>query len=144
MKIKHLIGAKSGTIEHIDNSTGNLLIAAGLAEHIPYKDFRERLAAEGQGMKTPVPTTVQWGVRLSTSANARSKALVVKTVGSETTYYDAPPKDCPRHFVDRFIELSGQDAQFAKDNAETERLKREQYAQKDSEVAGRARVLYSR
>jgi len=46
MQIRHLNSPKAGLVEHIDNATARTLIAAGFAEHVPYKDFRERLAAE--------------------------------------------------------------------------------------------------
>src|ERR1019366_8956918 len=47
MKITFLSPSpKAGQISHIENAAGHALVAAGLAEHIPWKDFRERLAAE--------------------------------------------------------------------------------------------------
>src|SRR5579864_3765470 len=90
MKIKFISGAKSGTIEHIDNSTGNLLIAAGLAEHVPYKNWQERLREEGQGMRTPDALksypTPQWSV-VTLRAGGEPTYVIEKLHNFERTLY---------------------------------------------------------
>jgi hypothetical protein len=59
MKVKFVSGPKTGTIEHLQPSIANTLIAAGLAEHIPYKSYVERLNEESAQANKPV-AVVRW------------------------------------------------------------------------------------
>jgi hypothetical protein len=45
-KVRFLTGPKAGTIEHIKPQVAETLVAAGLAELIPYKNYVERLKEE--------------------------------------------------------------------------------------------------
>jgi hypothetical protein len=110
MQIRHLNSPKAGLVEHIDNATARTLIAAGFAEHVPYKDFRERLAAEStsQTACTIVSVSVsgtEWGFDGSCS-QFRQPVIIFKR-GAETTYYDAPVKDTPASVVRQFYEAVG-------------------------------------
>ena len=101
MKVKFLSGPKQGTIEHLQPHVCQPLIAAGICEHVPYKDFRERLAAETLSTTTPV---VEWGVL--DAEGPGSIVRVIKRASSNLTYYDSPPQDAPRAIVVRFNELA--------------------------------------
>jgi hypothetical protein len=111
MKIRYLAASpKVGQVEHIRNDVGVTLIAAGFAEAVPYKDFRERLREEGQGGAHPQSTNpcvdgVEWGIKDASDSGFRC-VTVIKKVNSETTYYSAPPADAPKSIVKRFDELS--------------------------------------
>jgi len=110
MQIRHINSPKAGLVEHLDNATAKTLIAAGFAEHVPYKDFRERLAAEStsQTAGTVVSVSVvgtEWGFDGSCS-QFRQPVIIFKR-GSETTYYDAPVKDTPASIVKQFYEAVG-------------------------------------
>ena len=59
MKIKFVSGPKQGTIEHLQPSIANVLIASGMAEHIPYKSYVERLNEESAQAAKPV-AVVRW------------------------------------------------------------------------------------
>ena len=85
-------------------------IDSGLATEIPYKDYRERLATEGQGMQTPDPNFIigsQWGVQSAIQGYAWSKVLVIKKVGSETFFYATPPPDAPLPIVQQYWDQVG-------------------------------------
>jgi hypothetical protein len=110
MQIRHINSPKAGLVEHLDNATAKTLIAAGFAEHVPYKDFRERLAAEStsQTAGTVVSVSVvgtEWGFDGSCS-QFRQPVIIFKR-GAETTYYDAPVKDTPASIVKQFYEAIG-------------------------------------
>jgi len=110
MQIRHINSPKAGLVEHIDNATAKTLISAGFAEHVPYKDFRERLAAEStsQTAGTVVSVSVsgtEWGFDSSCS-QFRQPVIIFKR-GAETTYYDAPVKDTPASIVKQFHESVG-------------------------------------
>jgi hypothetical protein len=106
MRIKYLPSSpKAGQVEHIANSVGATLIAAGFAEAVPYKDFRERLAAETPQAFAIAPPVVEWGVK-ERHLSRFGLVVVVKKVGSETTYYSAPPDDAPPSIKQRFAELN--------------------------------------
>ncbi len=149
MKIKHLFGPKSGTIEHIDNSTGNLLIAAGLAEHIPYKDFRERLREEGQGMQTPDPNFVvgvQWQVkeRLLGPVGS-SSAYIERRSMSGTTCADSPDcfTDCPANIRAQWLAFNKrEDPDAVVERQQQEKYRRDaQQKEQNALENGRARVI---
>jgi len=104
---------KAGITEHVDNVTGRVLVASGLATEYIYKDFRERLAAEfasasGAGNVSATVVGVEWGIKEG-DGSAYSQNVVVKRVGAETTYYAAPPHDAPESIKKRFAELSAID-----------------------------------
>lgn len=99
---------KAGITEHIDNVTGRVLVASGMATEYKYKDFRERLAAEfssasGAGCVNASVVGVEWGIKEG-SVNA-----VIKRVGAETIYYSCPPDDAPESIKKRFTELAAID-----------------------------------
>ena len=105
---------KSGITEHIDNVTGRVLVASGLATEYKYKDFRERLAAEfssasGAGNVSASVVGVEWGIRESDGSAYSQNVVVVKRVGAETTFFSAPPDDAPESIKRRFAELTTRD-----------------------------------
>jgi hypothetical protein len=93
---------KAGTLEHCENAAGRALILAGFAEEVKYTDFRQRLAAEAFP-KADKPT-VEWGFQPS-DGGAYSKNCIIKRANGSTTFYAAPPDDCPRSIVERFNAL---------------------------------------
>jgi hypothetical protein len=102
MKIKFLSGPCTGQIDHAPNSQEiQLLAKAGIIEIIPWKDFRERLAAEASPAAKPV---VAWGIR-EASGSRYSQTRIVKTVGSDTYFLNAPTADTPPAIVARFNAL---------------------------------------
>jgi hypothetical protein len=110
MQIRHLNSPKAGLVEHIDNATARTLIAAGFAEPVPYKDFRERLAAESTSQTAGTIVSVgvsgtAWGFDGSCS-QFRQPVIIFKR-GAETVYYDAPVKDTPAAIVKQFHEAVG-------------------------------------
>ena len=110
MQIRHINSPKAGLVEHIDNSTAKTLIAAGFAEHIPYKDFRERLAAEATSQTAGTVVSVgvaavEWG--FDGSCTQFKQPVIIFKRGSETTYYDGPVKDTPCAIVKQFYEAVG-------------------------------------
>src|SRR5271155_4650140 len=64
-KIKFTSGPKSGLIEHVRPQVAETLVAAGLAELIPYKNYVERLQEEEAVRQSSLPQTaptVKWSV----------------------------------------------------------------------------------
>ena len=111
MKIRYLAASpKVGQVEHIRNDVGVTLIAAGFAEAVPYKDFRERLREESQNATdahnvNPNFTKngeVQWSV----DAKSFDKPVIVKRQRSETTYYAGPSAEMPQSVIELFQSLS--------------------------------------
>ncbi len=104
MRIKYLPSSPTaGQVEHIANSVGETLIAAGFAEEIKYRDFRERLAAEASPAAPPLK--VEWGVQ-ERHLSRFGLVVVIKKVGAETQYLSAPPDDAPESIKKRFAELN--------------------------------------
>ena len=65
MKVKFTSGPKQGTIEHLQPSIANTLVAAGLAEIIPFKNYVERLQEEEAVRQSSLPqvtSNVTWAV----------------------------------------------------------------------------------
>jgi hypothetical protein len=98
MKIKFLSGPRAGQIDHapISQET-DLLVKAGIIEVIPYKNWQAQLQHNEyirQASLPKVPVTAQWGIKHSVCGTGPA-VMVVKTLGVETTFYDAPPADCP-------------------------------------------------
>jgi hypothetical protein len=122
---------KTGQIEHVRPDTARTLVAAGFAIEIPFKDFRERLREEGQGIANnpnntnPCVEGTRWGVK-DAGDSGFGVAAIIKQVGSETTYYSSPPPDCPKGIVKQFEDLSSStravDAAAALDTAKRAQL----------------------
>jgi len=115
IRIKYLVGPKSGQIVVVNNSQEfQTLAASGFIEIIPYKNYQERLAAE---MPKPVATVVQWGVQHVTAPGESQprNVIVIKTVNGDQTIYDAPPKDCPPDVVAKFRREAAVYAQIVQD-----------------------------
>jgi hypothetical protein len=90
---------KAGTTEHCENAAGRALILAGFAQEVKYNDFRERLAAEA--FPKAEKTHAEWGVQPS-DGGPYSQNVIIKKLNGTTTFYAAPPEDCPRSIVERF------------------------------------------
>lgn len=103
MKVRFISGPKINTTEHVANDIGRTLVAAGLAEHVPYKDFRERLAAESSPAAKPTP--VEWGIRES-DGSPFSVTVVVKKTATGMQFLSQPPDDAPESIKRRFAELA--------------------------------------
>jgi hypothetical protein len=92
MKIKFVSGHKAGTIEHLQPSIANTLIAAGLAEHIPYKNYVERLAEEGRASQTAQdPAIVSWGISLGNRNGKDFISARCSRPNCSTLVYDGLP-----------------------------------------------------
>jgi len=102
--------------EHLPPSVAQALIAAGFAEACPvprrgtneYLQMRKEQTAHLTPNPADVNTTVQgeeWGVQ-DKGTSMFSQVMVVKRVGAETFYYDAPPVDAPLTIVQRFRDLT--------------------------------------
>ena len=108
MQIRHINSPKSGLVEHIENVVGRTLVAAGLAEYVPYKNYAERLAAEGQSQTAGTYQNVnvvgtEWGFVDAERSQFRIP-VVVKRFGAETTWYSTPPSDCPASILKQFLD----------------------------------------
>ena len=109
MKIKFLSGPRTGQFDHAPNTQETqLLVKAGIIEIIPWKDYRERLAATAaeQTAGTVVPVTVQhveWGFLPPGNSLFHVRAIVKRT-GSETIWFRTPPSDCPDSILKQFLE----------------------------------------
>jgi len=103
-RIKYIAPSpKAGRIDHVYPHIADTLVSAGLAEHIVYKDFRERLAAEFS--PPAVAPVVEWGVQDKTQSPF-SSVLIIKRTGCETQWLKEPPVDCPPSIVARWAELT--------------------------------------
>ena len=72
MKIRFVSGPKSGIVEHLQPSIANVLIASGMAEHIPFKNYAERLSEESaQANKNLLPPVVVTWVNAFGNLNGR-------------------------------------------------------------------------
>jgi hypothetical protein len=122
MKVKFLTGPRAGQIDHAENSQAtDLLVKAGIIEVVPYKDFRERLAADMAARPKPA-TTIGWGVQ-----NTLKAVLIHKTVTCgervDTFTYSEPPADCPPSIVARFNKESAVGAQMRQDQEHAQKVK---------------------
>src|ERR1700722_9483387 len=101
MKIRYLPSSpKHPQVEHVRNDVGNTLVAAGFAEIVPAIRrgekgwLEERLAqsalvtAPGDHDTVAGVTATEWGIHQSGKVVA-----VIKRVGSDTFFFDAPPAD---------------------------------------------------
>jgi hypothetical protein len=92
MKIKFVSGPKAGTVEHLQPSIANVLIASGMAEHIPYKNYVERLAEEGRASQTAQdPAIVSWGISLGNRNGKDFISARCSRPNCSTLVYDGPP-----------------------------------------------------
>jgi hypothetical protein len=122
MKIKFLSGPRTGQTDHAPNTQETQLLAkAGIIEIIPYRDYRDRLADEISA--ATVQPVVEWGTCVKNDA-----ALVVKKIGADTYYVDAPTADTPDSIKVQFARLQTQNsaAQFAANAAERSRAEEAQ------------------
>jgi hypothetical protein len=118
MKIKFLSGPRTGQTDHAPNTQETQLLAkAGIIEIIPYKNAVERLNYESS-LLASAPVVTEWG-----TCEKNGSALVVKKVGAETFYYDAPTADTPDAIKASFARLQAKnsDAQRAANDAERHR-----------------------
>lgn len=132
MKIKFVSGPKQGAIEHLQPSIANTLIASGLAELVPYKGFRERLAEESNMNRSHVRagavapeffTTPVWSAKQLIHSG---KVVVEKRFGTETVAYSTPPADCPPAVVRAFESLTTKPDTLAADQLAREAAVRAQ------------------
>jgi hypothetical protein len=91
MKIKFVSGPKAGTIEHLQPSIANVLIASGLAEHIPYKNYAERLSEESAALQAAPSPTVQWSCALGNINGKHFISARCSRPNCSTLVYDALP-----------------------------------------------------
>jgi hypothetical protein len=115
MRVKFInpTNKKFGTVEHIENTAGRTLIAMGEAEAVPYKDFRERLAAEAavgshSTNVNPGVLGTEWGLIPSETSSFRQD-VVVKREGASTTYYSDCPPEAPAAIKKQWADLKGLD-----------------------------------
>lgn len=93
MKIRFVSGPKQGTIEHLQPSIANVLIASGLAEHIPYKNYAERLSEETAQLQPSLPdATVRWSVGAGIKTGKPCISARCSRPNCTTLIYDGPPK----------------------------------------------------
>jgi hypothetical protein len=118
---------KAGITEHIDNTTGRVLVASGLATEQKYASYRERLAAEASPAAKPIP--VEWGIKESDGSRF-SVNTVIKKSSAGTIFYSAPPDDAPAEIKRRFAALVSIDPNsaatalaIAKNDAAEQRLR---------------------
>jgi hypothetical protein len=141
-----------GTInDKLPRSIAQGVVASGLATEIPYKNYFERLAAEGQSQTAGAVVNVQvvgteWG--FSDAKHSQFKIpVVVKRFGSETIWYSTPPSDCPASILKQFLDAQSREVT----PAEREQLRVKECAERDARQAqeqaeklGMARLKYFR
>jgi hypothetical protein len=140
-----------GTInDKLPRSRAQAAVDSGLATEIPYKNYFERLAAEGQSQTSGACQNVnvigtEWGFDVSLSQF--HVPVIVKRSGSEVTFYDGPVADTPKSISRQFYEAVGKSLT----DEEREQLRvaeckeRDQrQAQEQSEKLGLARLKYFR
>ena len=103
MRVKFVCGPRAGEIVHAPHSQEiQIMAACGFVEILPeLKRGTNEYLAE-RGALSPAPSIpVEWGV----TGDSYRQTAVVKKRGSETTYYDSPPADCPASVAARFHEM---------------------------------------
>jgi hypothetical protein len=90
MKVKFVSGPKTGTIEHLQPSIANVLIASGMAEHIPYKNYAERLCEVNAQPSLP-DATVRWSVAAGIKTGKPCISARCSRPNCTTLIYDGPP-----------------------------------------------------
>ncbi len=98
------------TIKNLPAHVAQVLIAQGVAAHVPYTSVKDRIESEASLLPKPKPLAVEWGVQ-DANLSQYSRVTVIKRFGSETTFFAAPPADCPPSIVARFKELTDGTAQ---------------------------------
>jgi len=124
MQIRHINSPKAGLIEHIENVVGRTLVAAGLAEYVPYRNYQERLAAEGASQTVGSVQNVnvvgiEWGF-IDAERSLFRIPVVVKRFGAESTWFSSPPSDCPASILKQF--LDGQSRELTPEEIEQRRV----------------------
>jgi hypothetical protein len=85
VKIKFVSGPKQGTIEHLQPSIANVLIASGMAEHIPYKSYVERLNEESTQANKKPPCRRRFSRRSMTSTTHARQTSKQQTISPRAT-----------------------------------------------------------
>jgi hypothetical protein len=94
MKVKFTSGPKQGTIEHLQPSIANTLIAAGLAELIPFKNYVERLQEEEAVRQSSLPQaapTVKWVVKKGMLTERWAITASCSRPNCSAFYFDSDP-----------------------------------------------------
>jgi hypothetical protein len=94
MKVKFTSGPKQGTIEHLQPSIANTLIAAGLAELIPFKNYVERLQEEEAVRQSSLPQaapTVKWVVKKGMLTERWAITASCSRPNCSAFYFDGDP-----------------------------------------------------
>lgn len=127
----------NNTIEHVSRSVADIAIGFRQAEYIPFKNAVERLNYESSLLASK-PATVGWGIKESDGSNY-SQNLIIKTIGSDVIYYDAPTADTPPAIVARFAQaqLKSSAAQRLANDAERQRAYADKERDKLAELNGR-------
>jgi hypothetical protein len=133
-----------GTTTNLPAHIAQVLIASGQAITVPYKGYQEFLAAEhstGSDPNNVDPNVVGtcWGV-IDKDSSQFSIVRVIKRVGSETTYFKAPPTDAPLSIHQQFHELSRTEEGAARTAIEA--AKAAQRVQQSAEKLGTLAVIW--
>jgi hypothetical protein len=139
MKIRFLSGPRTGQIDHSPNSQEMQLLAkAGIIEIIPYRDFRERLAAEATsqtaGSFQNVSVDEEWG--FDGSCTQFRQPVIIFKRGSETLIYDGPTKNCPATIASQFRDATQPivNPEWAEELRERERNKQLEQQRKERQA----------
>jgi hypothetical protein len=102
--------ALRGKTVHLPSSIAQPLIASGVAKHVPYKDFRERLAEEGASGNDPSNVVVnfykdpEWGV-----VQLVRKLVIIKKHGYETYRFESEEQaaayGCPASVLKNYRDI---------------------------------------
>jgi hypothetical protein len=94
MKIKFVSGPKTGTIEHLQPSIANVLIASGMAVELKYSSYVERLQEEERARQKSLPVQqadVTWGVAQGQITHRFYIFAKCSAPNCSQLIYDAPP-----------------------------------------------------
>lgn len=144
---------KNNTKEHVARSVAEVAVAYKQAVVEPRPNYgtkewiEERQSADAQRVPTSadvdpnVKGGIEWGIK-DRAQSGFSKVTIIKRTGCETTYFDAPPSDCPASIVARFRALTNLlDPDVAL--LQRERAKTAQYVQEQEEKKGLLRQIWS-
>jgi hypothetical protein len=100
MKIKYLSGPRTGQIEHVQNSIGNLAVGAGLATEVPrdpsvslIDENRANLRAEIGAPQIPPPIFSVKEKKAADSANSEGSILVIELkLGDAVSFFTGDPE----------------------------------------------------
>lgn len=130
-KIKYISPSpKSGQIEHVQPHIAETLVRAGFAVPVPYKGYVDFLNSEGGNDVSAAPV-VEWGVQDRAGTSLHSKVHIIKRTGAETTYFSAPPADCPPSIVARWKALTN-----SAEPIDMEQVRAREYEQHEKEKVG--------